>query len=613
MSDIAIEQFDKWLQDDGPAALVFHRIFLPVEGKDSWIFPPTFAQNESGDDSEEGKGGDYQIDDLTDDPKRNVCLIDSVGSQANRMEPIFKKQPYAALVPQHLIEMKNGETVNLLDAGHRAADAAVRFSKILGPQLWSAFDLIKKKRDCSILAQLAPTSLVFGVWDSRATGVKIQRIVRSVIRAYNVKKAKRSATYQSAYDYTANELISTEHDKGTGKANPLSQEGFKYSLATGTHGGVKVEEEIRQEAIINLVALRTLTEDLNLKRYLLALALVALSYRDQQCFNLREGCLLRAATKDDFDGKWKSVNFDSTENPENISHETALAYAQSAIRNIGHSVFSTDEIKDWPKFVERLTQRADPVSAFLWQSLSNEEQKALTDLDPSGPTSTKAKIIVVQCLNKTIGKSSIHEIERFKDVDLRPETTDLIRKIPTCSNLAHLNRLLLEDAYPLELSRSQNQIAAPTTNEFDKETVEAWLKIEKKERKNLAKTMHPTKALARKQEKQAQEDAKNPMDAALKAIKAIKLGAKPKPDKPPKVQTEKFEALKKILDRVKDDTSAEEAIKTTAGEIVKLIQEDKDSHVLYEEVTKRLENFKNVQTAAANDQPTVPPDAAIPK
>src|SRR5262249_40601003 len=161
------------------------------------------------------------------DPRRNVCLIDSVGSQANRMEPVFKRQPYAALVPQRLVQLKDGDTINILDAGHRAADAVVRFSKELGPQLWAAFELIRKKRDCSSLAKLAPTSLVFGVWDSRATGVKIQRIVRSVIRAYNVKEAKRSATYQAAYDYTGNGLISPEHDHGSGKTNPLSQEGFK--------------------------------------------------------------------------------------------------------------------------------------------------------------------------------------------------------------------------------------------------------------------------------------------------------------------------------------------------------------------------------------------------
>jgi CRISPR-associated protein Csb1 len=391
MSEIKIDQFDSWLQDDGPAALVFHRILFPVEGKESWIFPPTFAQSESADDEEEGNGSDYRIDDLPDDPRRNVCLIDSVGSQANRMEPIFKQQPYAALVPQLVVQLKNGDTVNLLDAGHRAADAVVRFSKNLGPRLWAAFELIKKERDCSALAKLAPTSLVFGVWDSRATGVKIQRIVRSVIRAYNVKKAKRSATYQAAYDYVGNELISSEHDKGSGKTNPLSQEGFKYSPATGTHGGIQVIGDIRQEAIINFVALRTLTADLNLKRYLLSIALVSLSYRDQLCFNLREGCLLRAASKSDFDGSWKTVNFDSTENPVTIDHSTVLEYANSAAKNI---TFET-----------------------------------------------------------------------------------------------------------------------PKPDEFDKETADAWLKIEKKERKKLAKTMHPAQALAGKQKKQAVKEAKKAADA----------------------------------------------------------------------------------------------------
>ncbi len=358
MAEIKIEMFDDWLGDQGPAALVFQRKLLPVEGKDAWIFPPTFAQSESADEEEEGTGGDYQIDPLPDDPRRNVCVIDSVGSQANRMEPVFKKEPYSALVPQHVVAMKNGDTVSILDAGHRAADAALRFSKQLGPRLWDAFESIKKTRDYSKLAKTAPTSLIFGVWDSRGTGVKIQRVVRSVIRAYNVTKAKRSATYQAAYDYTTNELIGAEHDKGTGKNNPLSQEGFKFSLATGTHGGVQVAGEIKQEAMVNLVALRTLTTDINLKRYLLGLSLVALTYRDQQCFNLREGCLLRAATQKDYDGEWRMVRFDSSEEPIGINHHAALEYAQAAKGNFAvdtgeRDVFDKATVDAWLKIEKK--------------------------------------------------------------------------------------------------------------------------------------------------------------------------------------------------------------------------------------------------------------------
>jgi CRISPR-associated protein Csb1 len=468
MSELKIDQFDSWLKDDGPAALVFHRILLPVEGKDAWIFPATFAQSESAENEEEGSGGRYQIDTLPDNPLRNVCLIDSVGSQANRMEPVFKRERYAALVPQQIVTMPNGDKINVLDVGHRAADAAVRFSKNFGPKLWNAFTEIKKNGDCSALAKLAPTSLVFGVWDSRATGVKIQRIVRSVIRAYDVTEGKRSATYQAAYDYTGNGVISSDYDKGSGKNNALSQEGFKYSLATNTHGGVLVRGQIRQEAIINLVALRTMASPIETKRYLLGLALVALSYRDQQCFNLREGCLLRAASKEDYEGKWQSVKFDGTNDSVEVKHEVALAYAVAV--------------------------------------------NQLIDFDQS------------------------------------------------------------------------------KSDEFDKETAEAWLAIDKKERKTQSKKMHPKEALAQWRAKQAAEDAKNPVEAALKELKDIKLGPRPKQGKP-KIQTKKFDRLDEIFQAVVKDVSATESLKTVASKIIELIQEDNDSHVLHEQLTEILEDF----------------------
>jgi CRISPR-associated protein Csb1 len=325
------EAYDALLSDDGPAAIIFSRRLIPVEGKDAWIFPPTFARSESEDDEGESKG-DYQISALPDDPRRNVCEIDSVGSQANRMEPIFKRDPYRALVPQHKIKMRNGDEINLLDVGHRAADAAVRFTKRLGPQLFSAFKAYRDKRDSSELIKLAPTSLVFGVWDSRGTGAKIQRIVRSVIRAYNVTKGSRSATFQAAYDYVGSGTMKPQLDKGSGKANLLSQEGFKYSLATDTPGGVLVNGDVEQRATINLVALRTLTPDQKARRYLLALSLVALSYRDQTAFNLREGCLLRAECPCDLNGRWLVVSFDGTSDGQplkDVTHDHLLKYAEA--------------------------------------------------------------------------------------------------------------------------------------------------------------------------------------------------------------------------------------------------------------------------------------------
>src|SRR5881227_3387007 len=139
-------QFDDYLNDDAPAALVIREHLMPVEGPDGVLFPATFA---AGDNFP----GGYNIDPTGDG--NNVCLIDSVGSQANRIEPLFAKEKYAGLVPQ--VVVKAGEkSVNLLEAGHRAGDAIVRCSA-LQKDLQDAFKTLLKG-NAEALAKIAPTS-----------------------------------------------------------------------------------------------------------------------------------------------------------------------------------------------------------------------------------------------------------------------------------------------------------------------------------------------------------------------------------------------------------------------------------------------------------------------
>src|SRR5581483_6126627 len=115
-----LTKFDTYLSPDGPAALVIREQLVPAEGADAVFFPATYA--EIG----------YNIDggSRTKDPDaKNIALVDSVGSQANRIEPLFTEGEYAQLVPQ--IVIKAGEKcINLLEAGHRAGDAIVRCSTL---------------------------------------------------------------------------------------------------------------------------------------------------------------------------------------------------------------------------------------------------------------------------------------------------------------------------------------------------------------------------------------------------------------------------------------------------------------------------------------------------
>lgn len=133
--ELTNELLDQWAIDsNGSVALHLKQKLLPVEGEGGVIFPPTYADI------------GYNIDTLSDGTK--VATIDSVGSQANRMEPMFKPtgkndkgvelNPLAALVPQIEIILnvkeKDGEKYerrqSLLDLAHRSADAVVKLSLI---------------------------------------------------------------------------------------------------------------------------------------------------------------------------------------------------------------------------------------------------------------------------------------------------------------------------------------------------------------------------------------------------------------------------------------------------------------------------------------------------
>ena len=82
--------YDHYLADDGAAAIVVRESLMSVEGNDGVLFPSTFA---AGD----GFKGGYHINPIGDEKDgKNICLIDSVGSQANRIEPLFTRRQIQA-------------------------------------------------------------------------------------------------------------------------------------------------------------------------------------------------------------------------------------------------------------------------------------------------------------------------------------------------------------------------------------------------------------------------------------------------------------------------------------------------------------------------------------
>lgn len=328
---LSTELLDGWAADPiGPVALSLRQRLLSVEGEDGEdqiIYPPTFADV------------GYNIDKLADGTK--VALIDSVGSQANRLEPAFKPESGHVLsdfVPQIDIVLRIEpcgkckecekaktpqvdkcenpwkETRSLFDLAHRAADAVVQSSPTLLPTVQNAFEELRKTGNAMPLATVAPTSLVFGCWDSRGgSGEKRPRLVRSLIRAWDVDQLQSAAQFNSVWkglDQTQREELETH---AASKKVKLSVAGFKdapavtYKDGRRVLGGILVRGGIDRHVTINLVALRGIVgsdeaETLTLRKYLLALSLLTAT-TDIDMF-LREGCNLRIADAED---KWMIV------------------------------------------------------------------------------------------------------------------------------------------------------------------------------------------------------------------------------------------------------------------------------------------------------------------
>ncbi len=322
-----LEKYDPWLEDTGPSALVIREHLMPVEGHDGILFPATFAASKD----KTFKGG-YNIDEFTNG--KNVCLIDSIGSQANRIEPLFAKDPYKILVPQIVVKAGNKQ-VNLLDAGHRAGDAIVRCSE-LKQELQEAFKEVLNG-NAEPLARIAPTSLVFGVWDSRDTQAKLPRLIASTIRAFDVCKLTRSAQYVPAVEYIKEGLLEEPADTKTQEA--YAERGFVHQPATGSHGGVIATGGIRRDASLHLAALRLLAAGANkvntirLRRYILGLALTA--FTAQPSSYLRQGCNL--VLDHDKPREIKKVFSDGRREDVTLSHGDAIEYAKATAEDFGIS------------------------------------------------------------------------------------------------------------------------------------------------------------------------------------------------------------------------------------------------------------------------------------
>jgi hypothetical protein len=145
-----------------------------------------------------------------------------------------------------------------------------------------------------------------------------------------------------------------------------------------------------------------------------------------------------------------------------LSTEGALkSISQEAVRTISYStpkdfenlLLSSADIKNLDSLIFKLKDARDPLSEYLFDNMTIGARKSIMDYDMSDFESRRLRGLLVNELNRIIQGPSIYAEERFGRIILSEETKNLIRQKPTGMARIRLNRLLLEEAYPSEISR----------------------------------------------------------------------------------------------------------------------------------------------------------------
>ena len=277
--------------DTTRTALVYRQALEPVEGREAPVCPPTYPPDR--DRKVHRHDTPYTVNRMRDGTW--LCDLDSVHSQANRMEGAFTG-PLADVVPHHVVEAGD-RRVDLTRLPHRLADAAIRATALAG-EVRRCFESLEAGHPEPI-ARIAPTTLVYGAWDSRDTNVRVPRAIGATIRAVDVAVLTRSAQYTGALGQETLGLNDREWKRG-------AEVGFASTPVIDEPGGIVAHGEIVQQASVMLNVLRRYRTEAGgalLPAYLLGLALGGLVTTGREYY-LRSGCALVPAAP----GAWTSVS-----------------------------------------------------------------------------------------------------------------------------------------------------------------------------------------------------------------------------------------------------------------------------------------------------------------
>ena len=368
------------------AAIRRVRRLQPAGGKGDKIFPPTYPGERNTSPPR------HVFEDRRIDGEDVKCvLIDSVQSQANRLEEALREALDAGRIALPLVTVDFGQTplqdlgaLSSLDAPHRVFDAILRDSDHNGKPFRDS-DLGRRlvqasMRDATALFEISPTDLVFGAWNSTGQGgglgAKFPRVIVSEIVGIHAVAGARTSSridplgaskdVRVTGDQKTWQPAPPDKDKGTKRPSEINHGNIAPSIVESI--SVTVDHAIHR-AVISLAGLRRLSfpnqgardrdRDAAARTVLAAIALAALLEQERQGFALRSRCDLVGDPEAEpavleivrADGTTEALDLDADAAAALVGEAAARATAAGLAWNTAPT-----ELIPQPRLVELVTQ-----------------------------------------------------------------------------------------------------------------------------------------------------------------------------------------------------------------------------------------------------------------
>ncbi len=308
------------------AAFRCRTVYQPMAGEGTTVFPSTYEGGKYATVGYRDEKTGYRSDDEKGKKLADQVVLDSVQSQANRMELALLDawQDGRIKLPIVTVDFSGNELekdlrITSLEAPHRIADAILRDSLLDGKpfrqsELGKMLDYVDL-RNATALFRICPTALVFGVWDSTGPkgglGAKFQRAIVSELIGLNAQIGVKTASRIDPLQCRAAVRVMPQKD-GSWKVAADGKAKGAVSPAEVNHGnippsqsdgGVTIDHAL-QTTVISLPSLRRLRfplkpgersdakVDAAAQTALAALALCAAALARESGCDLRSRCQL---------------------------------------------------------------------------------------------------------------------------------------------------------------------------------------------------------------------------------------------------------------------------------------------------------------------------------